>query len=457
MSCVIEQLEDQRSLNKRGKFLHSEIETLPRPQLERLQLKRVRWQIKRCYRESEFYREKFKRANVRPSDIRSLNDIRKIPVIRKDELRDEQLRYPPFGRYVLCPQDDWSELHPSTGTTGSPVNTIWSKSDCEYITEVTARTMWSFGVRPSDIIQNGFSYGLWVAGLSVHYGAKKIGAFIVPVGATMTERHIDYLLHSKSTVLLSTPSLALYIAEKMREKTVRPEDTKLRIGGFGGEAGTETPATRHKIEEGLGIDAYDYYGLAEIGPTFASECTEKAGLHWSEDQHLVEVVDPDTLEPLGPGETGVLVITHLTKEATPMIRYFTNDYAKVELNKCACGRTHARSPGGILGRADDMVIFRGAKFYPVQVEKVVRSFPELSDEYRIQLSTNEATGLDSCKIIVEYVGDDSMKQKFEDTLLAALKAELQVTPGLELCRPETLERTTFKAKRILDLRKSHTS
>lgn len=439
-------------LKATSEFYDPEIETMDRALLEELQLERLKWQLERCYEKSPFYQERFDQHGVHPSELCSLADLTKFPVVRKEELRAEQRRHPPFGRYVIAPQETWRELHPSSGTTGTPVNTIWSQRDVDNITHFTARTMWSFGVRPGDIIQNAFSYGLWVAGMSVHYGATELGCFVIPIGATMTERQISYLANVGSTVLLATPSYALYIAEKMRERGVAPNDIPLRIGCFGGEPGMEIEATRQKIEAGLGVDGYDYYGLAEIGPTFASECTAKAGLHWAEDHHIIEIIDPDTEEPCPPSEVGMLVITHLTREATPMIRYWTNDYARITYEPCACGRTHARSPGGILGRADDMIIYRGAKFYPVQVEKVVRGFAELGDEFRIELTADAETGVHHCKVIAEYMDEQAAGEALTRRVEKALREELLVTPEVELRPVGTLERTTFKAQRIVDKR-----
>lgn len=436
----------------KGKYYHPEIERMSRKALRELQSERLRWQIRRCLAKSEFYQEKFGKAGIQPSHIKTVDDLIHAPVVTKQELREEQVKHPPFGRYTVAPKKQWRELHPSTGTTGTPVNTIWSAKDVENITEVTARTMWSFGVRPGDIIQNGFSYGLWVAGMSTHYAAGRIGCFVIPIGASMTGRQIDYMLNPGSTVLFCTPSFALHIAENLRERGLSPRQLPLQRGCFGGEGGTETKATRRKIEEGLGIDAYDYFGLAEIAPTFASECTEKAGLHWAEDHYFIEVVNPDTRERCAEGETGVLVITHLTREATPMIRYWTNDYARYDTTKCACGRTHARSVGGILGRADDMVIYRGAKFYPVQVEKIVRSYRELGDEFLIELTKDEKTYADVCTVVCECLSSDMDKSALEQRLRKDLREELLVSPEIRVEGFGTLERTTFKAKRILDKR-----
>ena len=431
-----------------------EIEAMPRSRLRELQWERLRWQLDRCYRESPFYREKWERAQVKLEQIQRPEDLRLLPVVTKDELRAEQAAHPPFGRFTVAPRADWRELHPSSGTTGNPVNTIWSERDADYLADVTARTMYSFGTRPGDIIQNAFSYGLWVAGMSCHYGARRLGCFVIPIGAQLTNRQIEYLQDPGSKVLLATPSYALHIAEKLAEAGVSPDRVPLRLGCFGGEGGTEAPATRAKLERGLGIDAFDYYGLAEIGPTFASECAEKEGLHWSEDLHYIEVIDPETMEPVPEGETGVLVLTHLVREATPMVRYWTNDYARVVNEPCRCGRTHARSPGGILGRHDDLVIYKGAKFYPVQVEKVVRAMPELGDEYKILITQGEGGVVSSCTVVAEYhhgVGLDGNAAGLEwlaEGLSRRLKEELLVTPEVRLEPFGTLERSTFKAKRL---------
>jgi phenylacetate-CoA ligase len=224
-----------------AKFYHPEIERVSRKALREWQNERLRWQVGRCLAKSPFYREKFEKAGIKASHIRTVDDLIHAPVVTKEELREEQVKHPPFGRYTVAPQKDWRELHPSTGTTGTPVNTIWSAQDVENITQVTARTMWSFGVRPGDIIQNGFSYGLWVAGMSTHYAGERIGCFVIPIGASMTGRQVEYMLNPGSTVLLCTPSFALHIAENLRERGVSPKQLCLRVGSFGGEGGTETP------------------------------------------------------------------------------------------------------------------------------------------------------------------------------------------------------------------------
>ena len=436
-------------------FYDHKIETMSRSDLDALQLTRLKWQVDRCYHRSDFYRERFNAAGISPTDIKTLTDIRKFPFVHKEELREEQAQHPFLGRFTVAPEAAFREVHPSTGTTGTPVNTIWSATDVQYITEVTARTLWSIGVRPGDVLQNAFSYGLWVAGLAVHYAGAKIGCLVIPIGAALTERQIDYMVRLKSTVLVATPSYAIYLAEQLKAHNYSISDTNLRIGCFGGEPGTEVPATRQTIERGLGIDAYDYYGLAEIGPTFASECAHKTGLHWSEDLHLIEVIDPETKQPVAEGEVGVLVITHLERRATPMIRYWTNDLVRLDRSLCPCGRTHARSPEGILGRADDMIVFMGVNFYPMQVEQVVRSFEELSPEYRIQLTHDTSTQRDICTISVELEQEEMPKERvstLQEKVASALRGALGFRPEVAFVDQGILERTAFKAKRVIEER-----
>lgn len=439
---------DQRP---RGDFWDERVERMGRDELAALQLERLKWQVRRCYEGSAFYRERLDAAGVGPDGIHILDDLRRIPPVTKQELRAEQEAHPPFGRYAVAPPSEWGELHPSTGTTGVPVSTIWSWRDVGNIADFTARTMWSFGVRPGDVVQNAFSYGLWVAGMSVHYATQKIGCFVIPIGAAMTDRQIFYMKTIGSTVLLSTPSYGLYIGEKLRESGLEPGDLALRIGSFGGEAGAQNPATRDRLESALGIDAYDYFGLGEIGPTFASESVAKSGLIWAEDHHLIEVLDPETRRPVTEGNVGILVITHLTREATPMLRYWTNDFALVDSRPSPCGRTHLRSPGGILGRHDDLVIYRGAKFYPIQVEEVVRSFPDLSNEFRVELHPDPATGRDLCVVVAEAAAAEPSAGLLE-RLRGRLRDALLVTPEVKILPRGSFERTTFKAKRFVDLR-----
>jgi len=437
------------SVDSERRFWDEGVETLPREALEALQLERLQQQLER-FREASIYRAKLAEAGTEPGDIRTLDDLARIPVVTKHELRVDQAEHPPYGSFALAEPSTWRELHPSSGTTGEAVKTIWSAHDVDTITEFTARTLWQFGVRPGDVVQNSFAYGLWVAGMSVHHASSRIGAFVIPLGtAVPVEKQISYLLSARSTVLLSTPSYALHISEALVRDGIDADRLALRVGCFGGEGGAENPSTRALIETRLGIDAFDYYGLAEIGPTFASECQEQAGLHFAEDHVLVECLDPDTRLPVPDGELGVLTFTHLTREATPMLRYWSNDYARLTHEPCDCGRTHVRAVGGILGRHDDLVVFKGAKFYPSQVETVIRRMPVLSPEFRIEV-TREPGGVrvQRCTVVAEWLGDSV--PGLESTLVHDLRGELGVTPSLRIEPPGTLERTAFKAARIVE-------
>lgn len=430
-------------------FWDEQIETVSRDELGSLQLAALRRQLDRCAERSPFYRTRLESTGHESGEAITLETFADLPVLTKDDLRDEQAQHPPFGRFTVAPAGDWRELHPSTGTTGAPVNTIWAQADVDAITDMTARTMWQAGVRPGDIVQNAFAYGLWVAGLSVHYASARIGALVLPLGTSVsTQKQIDYL-HVGATALFSTPSYALHIAEELDRQGTSGSDLALRLGCFGGEAGAANPSTRRVIEDSLQIEALDYYGLAEIGPTFASECREKAGIHFAEDHVLVECVDPVSRRPVANGEMGVLVLTHLTREATPMIRYWTNDYARITREACTCGRTHCRAVGGILGRHDDLVVFKGAKFYPSQVEKVVRAFPELSAEFVIELTREPGSArVLTCTVVAEW--REHPADRLEQRLSDALRAELGARTELRVEQRGTLERTAFKAVRIFE-------
>src|SRR5579862_7102678 len=425
------------------------METAAREDIDALQVTRLRGQLDRLFEKSEFYRERLEASGYEPGDLSSLDHVAALPIVTKSELRDEQMTHPPFGRFVVADASQLRELHPSSGTTGAPVNTLWSAQDVDAIAEMTARTMWQFGVRPGDVVLNAFAYGLWVAGMSAHYACSRLGVLVIPSGTGVsTGKQIDYLVTASPTVLLSTPSYAIHIAEELAHRGVAPEKLALRAGCFGGEAGTENPATRARIESGLRIDAFDYYGLAEVGPTFASECEAKAGLHFAEDEILVECLDPGTRQPVGEGELGVLVFTHLNREATPMLRYWSNDYTRLTYERCACGRTHVRALGGVLGRQDDLVIYKGAKFYPSQVEKVVRSFLELSPEFRVEIEREPGAQLvRQCTVVVEW--SEASREGLDVRLKGSLREELGVTPSVRIEAAGTLERTSFKAARLV--------
>ncbi len=434
-------------------FFYPEIETMNRHDLSQLQAERLRWQLERCYNGSSFYRQRFEAAGFDPLQLKGLDDIRRLPFLSKQDLHEAQRRSPPLGDFTVAPPDQWRELHPTTGAGGTPIYTIWSENDAKVIGQLAARMLFTCGVRPGDLIHNAFSYGLWVAGLTVHYAAHLLDCCIIPIGGDSLKRQIEFLVNFRPTVIISTPSQALYLAEKLRERGIDPRDIGLKTGMFGGEPWANADPIRIRLERALGVKAFDLYGIAEIKPVMATECPFRTGLHWAEDQHLIEVVNPDTLEPCRPGETGIVVITDLTREAMPVIRFWTNDYATLTQEPCPCGRTHARSPGGIQGRRDEMVIYRGSKFYPVQVEKVIRSYPELSHEYRIILERDEVTCLDRCLVLVEAVPGhawdlEALQSRVQNHLEDEVRAEIEV----RAVKYGSLERWVGVPRRVQDLR-----
>lgn len=432
----------RRSMVKR---YYAEVETISRDELKALQFRRLKSRVDTLYEGSLFYREKWDQAGVHPDDLKSLDDFARFPLVTKTELRDEQAAYPPFGRITVAPRGTWREVHPSSGTTGRQVQTVWTELDVEAITDFTARFMWAFGVRPDHIVQNAFSYGLWVAGMAVHYASRRLGCLNIPIGGQPAPHQLRLLRDIGANVITATPSFGVFLAETLQREGIDPLDIGLEIGAFGGEAGVEVGGTRQRLEAGLGIRAYDFYGLAEIGPTMGAECEAQSGLHWAEDQFLVEIVDPATGRAVQEGELGLLVITHLTREGSPMVRYATNDIARYTSDRCACGRTHGRSPGGILGRQDDLVIYRGSKFYPTQVEEVVRAIPGFTGEYVVEVSTG-ANELFEVTVVAE--ADPGVPDP-QTTLRAKLKETLLVSPQVRIVEPGALGRTEFKAKRII--------
>lgn len=431
--------------------LRPEIEAMPRDQLESLQLERLQWQVARLYRHSPFYRQRLKAAAVSPRAIRTLADIRRLPFTTKEDLLEMQRKSPPFGDHLLPPRRRWVEIHPSSGEV--PLYTVWSKADVSRITDMAARALYSTGARPGDLIHNALAYGLWVGGLAAHYGAVSAGMVVVPIGTDSLRRQIEYLVNFKPRVLLTTPSQGLYLAEQIRQRGLGLADVGLEIGAFAAEPGVENPSTRQRLERALGLLAYDLYGLAEVTPLMAAECEAKAGLHWPEDHYLVELIHPGTLEPVAPGEIGILVFTDLTREALPLLRYWTNDYATYTDEPCACGRTLLRSPGGVLGRSDQLLIFQGAKFYPAELERLLHEYPELGEEYRLSLERDQTTLVDRCTLVVE----SAPQALWEGPALTArlqrhLREELRLMAEVRLVRYGTLERTMRQSRRVQDLR-----
>ena len=434
-------------------YWNKNIETMPRSEMKKHQLKLLKGLVKLCYDNTAFYRNKLKNAGISPDDIKTFEDIQKLPFTVKDDLRDNY----PLGM-VAVPQNDIVEIHASSGTTGNPVVGAYTKNDMDVWQELMARSLYTAGVRKTDVTHIAYGYGLFTGGLGFHYGAQKIGTKIIPVGGGMTQRQIKLMKDLGATVLCCTPSFALYLAETMCKEGINPRtNLKLRLGLFGAEPWSER--IRERIELELGIQAFDIYGLTELcGPGVSVECNAHKGLHIWEDHFLAETIDPKTGETLPDGEEGELVFTSLTKTGLPVLRYRTRDISVLETGKCACGRTHARMLR-VGGRSDDMLKIRGVNVFPSQIEYAIMSFPEVAAQYQIIIDRPGA--LDTFAIKVELTEKTS---KAAETDLNALKRRILekihnitgLSPNLELVKPGEIPRTEGKAKRVLDLRSGKT-
>ncbi len=433
---------------------NKKIETMERKELEEQQLRLLKETVKFCYENSRFYRKKFTSAGIYPGDIKTLADIQKIPFTVKNDLRDNY----PLGMLAAKP-DDVVEVHASSGTTGNPIIGAYTKNDMDVWQELMARSLYTTGVRRKDVIHIAYGYGLFTGGLGFHYGAQEIGATIIPVGGGMTQRQIKLMKDLGVTVLSCTPSFAVYLAETMIKEGVDPRtDLKLKIGLFGAEPWSER--IRERIENALGIEAFDIYGLTELcGPGVSVECSEHDGLHIWEDHFLVETIDSATGEVLPAGEKGEIVFSSLTKTGMPILRYRTRDISVIETEKCSCGRTHARMMR-VTGRSDDMLIIRGVNVFPSQIEYAIMGFPELATQYQIFLDRPEA--LDVFSIKVEMTEQSvQMTQADLNALKTRILEKIHSVTGLspssiELAKPGEIPRTEGKAKRVVDMRSGKT-
>jgi phenylacetate-CoA ligase len=425
------------------------IERARRDEIEALQLARLRTQMAWAMERVPFYRERLRHAGVKPADIRSLADVRRLPFTVKDDFRATY----PFG-LVAVPMDDVVRIHASSGTTGKPTVVAYTRHDLEVWSEVMARTLMAGGVTRGDVVQNAYGYGLFTGGLGFHYGAERLGAAVIPISGGFTDRQLTALQDFGSTVLCCTPSYALYLAEALEDARIAPKDLELRVGFFGAEPWTE--AMRDAIEVRLDIMALNIYGLSEvIGPGVSVECPERCGMHVAEDHFLAEVVDPQTLEPVAPGATGELVFTTLTKEALPLLRYRTRDLTTLDSTPCRCGRTLARI-GRITGRTDDMLIIRGVNVYPSQIEHALLQLPGLEPHYLLVVRREGA--LDTLEVQVEARAAVLEPGGPGPAALAAgarrkIHEVIGITADVSVVPPKTIERSVGKAKRVLDLRK----
>ncbi len=429
---------------------NDEFETLPREALEALQLKRLKAVVERVYATVPFYKRKFDEAGVKPDDIKSLEDLKKLPFTTKDDLRENY----PFGMFAV-PLKQVVRVHASSGTTGKPTVVGYTKRDIDTWSELMARSLSAAGVTKEDIIQNAYGYGLFTGGLGVHYGAERIGATVIPISGGNSKRQIMIMKDFGATALTCTPSYALHLAEVAQEMGVDPRSTNLKVGIFGAEPWTEE--MRREIEETWNIKAIDIYGLSEIiGPGVSIECEEaQNGLHIFEDHFIAEIIDPETGENLPYGEYGELVITTLTKEAFPVIRYRTRDITRLIKEPCICGRTTVRMDR-VRGRTDDMLIIRGVNVFPSQIEEVIMSTKGVLPHYMI-IVDREGT-LDTLEVQVEVdeklFSDEIRKlQQVARRLEQNIKETLGISVKVKLVEPKTLQRFEGKAKRVIDKRK----
>lgn len=423
------------------------VETLPRKELEQLQAQRLRKTVAIALN-SPFYSRELTKAGISPDSITDVQDIKKLPFTTKDDLRSEY----PYGM-LSRPLDDFIRLHASSGTTGTPTAVFYTEKDIAEWAALMARCMYACGVRRSDVLQNMSGYGLFTGGLGIHYGSERLGCLTVPAGAGNSKRQVKLIRDFNVTVAHIIPSYALYFAEFLQQEQIDPADLPLRIALIGAEPHTEE--IRKRIEEMLHLKAYNSYGLSEMnGPGVAFECTEQSGMHVWEDAFIIEIIDPVTGEDVAEGEIGEVVMTNLTREGMPLIRYRTRDLTRFIPGDCACGRTHRRIDR-IHGRADDMLIIKGVNIYPMQIEQTLMSLPEVGQNYLIELF-HEGT-MDQIRVKVEireefFVEDMRELQALQKRIAMRLRDEILVTPRVELVQSESIPKTEGKAQRVKDLR-----
>ena len=425
-----------------------ELEAMPRAELEGLQLERLKKLLVRVYENVGLYRTKFDEAGFDPASLTSLDDLRRVPFTVKDDMRAAY----PYGMFA-APLRDIVRVHSSSGTTGQITVVGYTKGDIDRWSELMARTYVSGGATPDDVIQVTYGYGLFTGGLGAHYGSERLGALTIPVSGGNTKRQVQILKDFGVTVLACTPSYAVLIGETALEMGVDPRSLPLRIGVFGAEPWSEN--MRRQIEDLLGVTAIDIYGLSEVmGPGVAAECVHQHGLHVFEDHFLIEIIDPETLEPVPDGEYGEVVFTTLTKEGIPVVRYRTRDISRMIAEPCVCGRTFRRMER-VTGRTDDMLIVRGVNVFPSQIEQVLAGVAGVARHYQVVLTKKGA--LDNVEVQVEVAPDfafDEVREleRLQRRVKADIESALAVSIAVKLVEPKTIARSEGKAQRVLDLR-----
>ena len=423
-------------------------ECISRENLQALQLERLQQMVTRIYHNVPFYRDAFQKLGIVPEDIKSLDDLSRLPFTTKQDLRDNY----PYGLFAT-PMSQIVRVHASSGTTGKPTVVGYTRNDITTWSEIVARSMACGGADSNSVIQISYGYGLFTGGLGAHYGAERLGASVIPMSGGNTEKQLMLMRDFGATTLACTPSYAIYLAESMEEMGINLKDVSLKTGIFGAEPWSES--MRAQIEKKLHIKAYDIYGLSEVmGPGVAMECECQNGMHIWEDHFIPEIIDPITLKPLPYGEKGELVFTTITKEGLPLLRYRTKDISRLNIEKCECGRTHVRMER-VSGRTDDMLIIRGVNVFPSQVESVLLEIGEVEPHYQLIITRNG--NLDELEILVEL-----SEQSFSDkiSILEALEKRIKnriysvlgISAKIRFVEPKTIPRSEGKAIRVIDKR-----
>ena len=416
--------------------------------IEEIQLERLKYSVNKAYNNVKFYKDKFDEMGLSPDSVKSLEDIKNLPFTTKDDMRDNY----PFGLFAE-PKKNIVRIHASSGTTGKPVVAGYTKKDLDTWSTAIARIATAAGIGEEDIVQIAFGYGLFTGGFGLHYGIEKIGSMIVPMSSGNTQKQLMLMQDLGVTGLIATPSYAIYLSEMIEEMNIPRENFKLKYGLFGSEGMSEE--MRKSLEEKMGILVTSNYGLTEVmGPGVSGECHLKCGQHINEDMFYIEIIDPATGEVLPYGEKGEVVITTLAKEAMPVIRYRTRDISYLIPDSCECGRTNWRL-APIQGRTDDMLIIKGVNVFPSQIESVVLGFPQVSPNY--QLIVRRKNMLDYLEVVVELIDGElltsfSEVEKLQKEISAKLHSVLGLRANLRLAEPRSIERTTGKSKRVIDLR-----
>ena len=428
---------------------NEKIECAGREEMKAVQSERLIETVQRIYHNVPAYRKKMQEVGLVPGDIRSVDDLSKLPFTIKQDLRDNY----PFGMFTV-PMSEIVRLHASSGTTGKPTVVGYTRKDLNTWAEVVTRALCMAGVHRNDIVQVAYGYGLFTGGLGLHYGCENLGASVIPISGGNTQKQLQLMQDFGTSVIACTPSYALYLAESIQEAGIKSEELNLRVGIFGAEPWTEN--MRKEIEAKLGIKAIDIYGLSEvIGPGVSCECEHQCGMHINEDHFIPEIIDPETLEPLAPGEVGELVFTTVTKEGIPLIRYRTRDLTRLIYDKCTCGRTLVRMEK-CTGRSDDMLIIRGVNVFPSQIESVLLEMSETEPHYL--LIVEREGNLDSLKLMVEvqeqFFSDEiKMLEGLRKKITHNIQSTLGISVNVKLVEPKTIERTAGKARRVIDNRK----